>query len=426
MEAVNIEYKMKVKKVPKLRFPKFDGEWETIKLGELFSFKNGINADKEKYGRGAKFISVLDIIDNHYITYDNILGSVEITEKEFEKNEVTYGDILFQRSSETREEVGQANVYLDKERSAVFGGFVIRGKKKADYQPIFMNYLLKTWLARKEITTKSGGSTRYNVGQDILRDVVIYSTSLPEQQKIAVFLSSVDKKIQQLNCKKLLLEQYKKGVMQKLFSRELRFKDENGNDYTDWEEKRFYDLLSEVLDFRGRTPLKLGKEWGGEILSLSANNVKDGYIDLDAECNLGSYELYDKWMGKVNLEEGDIIFTMEAPLGKALLLPDSKKYILSQRVIAFKTTSDISNRFLIQLIWSIQFQNKINRLSTGSTAKGINQKSLKMVRIKIPCLVEQQKIALVLSNIDKKIKAIQTQLNQTQQFKKGLLQQMFV
>ncbi len=89
-------------------------------------------------------------------TYDDIIGSVEITDKELEKNQVTYGDILFQRSSETREEVGQANVYLDKERSAVFGGFVIRGKKNVDYEPIFLNYLLKTWLVRKEITTRTG------------------------------------------------------------------------------------------------------------------------------------------------------------------------------------------------------------------------------------------------------------------------------
>jgi len=256
MEAANIEHKNEVEKTPKLRFPEFEGEWKNIKLGELFSFKNGINADKEKYGSGVKFINVLDIINNHYITYNNILGSVEITEKEFEKNEVTYGDILFQRSSETREEVGQANVYLDKERSAVFGGFVIRGKKIADYQPIFMNYLLKTWLARKEITTRSGGSTRYNVGQDTLRKIVIYSTSISEQKKIASCLSKVGQKIQQLTRKKELLEQYKKGVMQKIFSRELRFKDDNGNNFSDWEEKQLSEFL--IPTFREvPTPSKL-------------------------------------------------------------------------------------------------------------------------------------------------------------------------
>ena len=217
--------------MPKIRFQEFDREWMKIILGELLSFKNGLNSDKQNYGSGVKFINVLDIINNDFITYDNIIGSVEVSDSEYEKNKVGYGDILFQRSSETREEVGQSNVYLDV-KNALFGGFVIRGKMKQNYYPMFMNYLLKTWLARKEITTKSGGSTRYNVGQDTLSKVTIYTTSLPEQQKIAEFLSAVDEKIRQLTRKKELLEQYKKGVMQKLFSQEIRFKkDENGSDY---------------------------------------------------------------------------------------------------------------------------------------------------------------------------------------------------
>ena len=115
--------------IPKLRFPEFEGEWENKKLGRLLTFKNGLNASKEQYGRGVKFINVLDIITNDYITYDNIIGQVDVSPKEIDKNKVEYGDILFQRSSETREDVGQANVYLDRNQVAVFGGFIIRGRK---------------------------------------------------------------------------------------------------------------------------------------------------------------------------------------------------------------------------------------------------------------------------------------------------------
>ena len=92
-------------------------------------FKNGINASKEQYGKGVKFINVLDILNNDFITHDKIIGSVDVENEIFEKYPVNYGDILFQRSSETREEVGSASVYLDKEHTATFGGFVIRGKK---------------------------------------------------------------------------------------------------------------------------------------------------------------------------------------------------------------------------------------------------------------------------------------------------------
>src|SRR5690606_35717309 len=104
-----------------------DGEWVEKKLGELLEFKNGINASRGQYGKGIKFINVLDILRDEAINYDNIIGSVDIDEAVFQKSSVAFGDILFQRSSETQEEVGTANVYLDKKRTATFGGFVIRG-----------------------------------------------------------------------------------------------------------------------------------------------------------------------------------------------------------------------------------------------------------------------------------------------------------
>lgn len=117
--------------VPQLRFSEFSGEWEEKKLGNVLSFKNGINADKEQYGKGYKFINVLDIINNNTIVYNNIIGSVDISKDVFEKNKVGYGDILFQRSSEIREEAGQSSVYLDKDHFSTFGGFVIRGQKNS-------------------------------------------------------------------------------------------------------------------------------------------------------------------------------------------------------------------------------------------------------------------------------------------------------
>ena len=197
-------------------------------------------------------------------------------------------------------------------------------------------------------------------------------------------------------------------------------------DATKWQPCAFYDLLDDVLDFRGRTPKKLGMEWGnGTIVSLSANNVKNGFIDFEAECNLGSEELYENWMGQVDLQKDDIVFTMEAPLGNALLIPDEEKYILSQRVVAFKTNKDVRNAFLVQLIWSEGFQRTIKRLSTGSTAKGINQKTLKKVSVALPDSAEQEKIAACLSSLDELIAAESRKLETLQAHKKGLMQQLF-
>ena len=202
----------------------------------------------------------------------------------------------------------------------------------------------------------------------------------------------------------------------------LRFPEFRG----EWRELTFGELLDDIIDFRGRTPVKLGMEWGnGNITSLSANNVKNGFIDYKAECNLGSEELYQRWMGDVRLEKDDIVFTMEAPLGNALLLPDSRKYILSQRVVAFKTKSQVVNPFLVQLIWSEGFQYAISELSTGSTAKGINQKALKTVPVKVPHPKEQQKIAECLSSVDELIAAQARKVDALKTHKKGLMQQLF-
>ena len=129
---------------PKLRFSNFQDAWKEKGLGDFMSFKNGINAEKGQHGYEKKFINVLDIIADKPIFHDQIIGSVDVTEREFENNKVIFGDILFQRSAETREEVGQSNIYLDKNKPATFGGFVIRGRPIIEFDPIYFDLLLKS------------------------------------------------------------------------------------------------------------------------------------------------------------------------------------------------------------------------------------------------------------------------------------------
>lgn len=178
-----------------MRFREYTDSWTLIPIKKLLRFQNGINADSTKYGKGIKYISVSDILNNQYITYDCIKGLIDIDEKTFNKFIVEYGDILFQRSSETFEDIGRANVYLDKEHSATFGGFVIRGKKISDYNPIFFRYLLCTHNARKQTVRMGAGAQHYNIGQEGLEKICLYFPCLQEQQKISDFLSTIDNKI---------------------------------------------------------------------------------------------------------------------------------------------------------------------------------------------------------------------------------------
>ena len=265
---------MRDRNVPKLRFEGFSDEWEEKKLGKLLEFKNGINADKDAYGKGVKFINVLDILNNNFITASKILGKVEIDKNTLEKYSVNYGDVLFQRSSETREEVGTANVYLDDE-TVTFGGFVIRGKKVGEYNPLFMNGLLKSSSARKEITTKAGGSTRYNVGQETLLEVALKFPTLKEQEKIANFLNKVDNIIEKQEEKVSSLEKYKKGMMQKIFSQEIRFKKDDGGEYPEWNKKQ----LGEIGYFKTSSVDKLINE---DDKSVKLVNYMDVYKHTDS------------------------------------------------------------------------------------------------------------------------------------------------
>ncbi|MBE7170141.1 MAG: restriction endonuclease subunit S [Williamsia sp.] len=205
--------------VPQLRFAEFreSGEWEEKRLDQLLQFKNGLNASKELYGKGVKFINVLDILQNEFITYEMIIGSVDVSEEIVKNFSVDYGDILFQRSSETQEEVGTTNVYLDQQRTSTFGGFVIRGKKIGEYEPVFLNKLLKTQTIRTSIQSKSGGSTRFNIGQETLSSTKVLLPSIIEQKTIADCLSSLDELIAAQTEKIEALKLHKKGMMQGLF-----------------------------------------------------------------------------------------------------------------------------------------------------------------------------------------------------------------
>lgn len=404
---------------PKLRFEGFSDFWSVKKLGEYLSFKNGINADRDSYGNGYKFINVLDIINNDFITNELITGSVDVSESVFQKNKVSYGDILFQRSSENREEAGQSNVYLDPDVTSTFGGFVIRGKAKRSYNPVFLNYLLKTHLARKEIVSKSGGSTRYNVGQDTLAEVNIYiSDNSAEQQKIADFLSVVDEKIRLLKEKHALLQQYKKGVMQKLFSQEIRFKDENGQAFPDWEEKAMGDVLNPTI----REVAKPNENY----LALGIRSHMKGTFQ-KPDSDPSSIAMDKLYVVRANDLVVNITFAWEGAIAIAKAEDDGG--LVSHRFPTYICKPEYATHRYFEYIIKLKlFKHKLDLISPGGAGRNRVLSKSEFLKLKwpFPSLDEQLKIADFLDTLDKKLNAIQQQIELTHTFKRGLLQQMFV
>lgn len=389
---------------PDLRFPEFTDNWTKKLLSDFMTFKNGINASKENYGSGYKFINVLDIIQNDFITHDKIIGSVNIDVSDFNKNIVEFGDILFQRSSETREEVGQANVYLDNDSPATFGGFVIRGKKKSDFDPRFMNYLLKTSKARNEITSKSGGSTRYNVGQNTLSKVTIHvPNTAKEQEKIGTFLFKIETYIKLLNKKKDVLKEYKKGAIQKVFSQEIRFKDNEGNEFPNWRAESLRNLCK----------ISKGQQLNkSELFDTGKYPCQNGGINPSGYTNL-----FNTDKNTITISEGgnscgyvNFLKTKFWAGGHCYKLTDLKLFI--------------DNIFLYQ---TLKYnQNKIMKLRVGSGLPNIQIGDIGNFKIEYPILDEQLKISTFLTSIDDSIANIEKKINNVIIFKQGLLQKMFV
>jgi len=362
------------------------------------TFKNGVNADKSMYGSGRKFINVLDVIASAPITHDRIIGSVTVSDKEFAKNEVQYGDILFQRSSETREEVGQSNVYLDKDETATFGGFVIRGRATTEFDPMFFHALLKTDKVRDDMTSRSGGSTRYNIGQDSLASVTVHIPTLPEQQKIAAFLGAVDAKLAALAARQAALARFKAGLMQKLFSQQLRFTRDDGGAFPDWQEFPFDDLVKTI-------PSKPYQVLSSEIFDKGTYKVVDQGKGLIAG--------FSEAASRVLKNVGAIVFGDHTT---------ELKYVDFDFIVGADGTKVLrSDKCNLKYLYYFLQENRVEQ-------EGYKRhfSILRQMVVSLPHPDEQQKIADALAAMDAKIQAVADQVTKLQTFKKGLLQQMFV
>lgn len=194
----------------------------------------------------------------------------------------------------------------------------------------------------------------------------------------------------------------------------------------EWMTQTIAQASRKIQDYRGRTPKKLGMDWGGgDIPALSAGNVKMGFIDFAEECYLASELLYKRWMVNGDIEQGDIVFTMEAPLGNVALIPDNRKYILSQRTVLLQPNSEtIYSPFLYQVLMSHWFQRQLIENATGSTAQGIQRKKFEKLSVVCPPLPEQRAIAAALSDVDALLAKLDQIIAKKRDLKQAAMQQL--
>ena len=340
-----------------MRFPEFSGEWEEHTLSEYLEFKNGLNPDAKRIGNGLPFISVMDVLSEGVIRYDNIRGKVDATEKEIECFGVKNGDILFQRSSETLEDVGRANVYMD-DRTAIYGGFVIRGRKIGNYDPMFFKFLLATPLARKSTCRMGAGAQHFNIGQEGLSKISLFFPHIEEQRKIASLLSLIDQRIATQN--KIIedLKLLKSAISKHLFARK--------------------DVLETTICLSNIATLKNGYAFQsskynalGKWKILTITNVSgERYIN-DEDCNC-IINLPNDIQDHQVLKEGDILISLTGNVGRVSLCKNGD-YLLNQRVGLLCITKNVNQEFLYQILSSQRFENSMIACGQGAAQMNIGK-----------------------------------------------------
>ena len=399
-----------VEKKPQLRFPEFSKGWKTTELNQIVEISSKKLNPKE-------ITDTYKCIELEHLSQGtgHLLGYTSSNDQASTKNIFEKNQVLF----------GKLRPYLKKYWKATFDGvcsteiWVLNGiKENNDY--IFQ--LIQTHKFN-QIANVSSGSKMPRSDWKYMAGIPFTIPKLEqEQQKIASFLMAVDTKIEQLSHKKTLLEQYKKGVMQKIFSQEIRFKADDGSDYPDWEEKKLGEVFSEIKDKVGKQNIETysisagkgfvsQKEKFGKDISGRQNENYTVLIPEQFSYNKGNSKIY---------KYGCIYHNT---IGKSIAVPNV--------FISFTLIDNSMSVYFFAKLFEDHYLDRGLRKIISSSARmdgllNVNKKYFFELLLPVPSSGEQQKIANFLSSVDTKIGYVSKQLDSTKEFKKALLQQMFV
>jgi type I restriction enzyme S subunit len=207
----------------KRRLPGFTGAWETVDLGALFTFKNGLNKGKEFFGEGTPIVNYMDVYEHAALYYQRCVGRVTVSKHELKNFDVKRGDVFFTRTLETVDEIGMAAVMLDEPKDTVFSGFLLRARPRDERLcDGFKRYCFASRSVRSQIVSKSSYTTRALTNGKLLSGVVILVPTVKEQEAIATVLSDIDAEIAALEIRRDKTRTLKQGMMQQLLTGSIR------------------------------------------------------------------------------------------------------------------------------------------------------------------------------------------------------------
>lgn len=403
---------------PKLRFKGFDSKWNKYKISEVTEYLvDGTHFSPKSTDGDFKYITSKNIrndgLDLTQISYI----SKEEHEVIYKRCKVQLGDILL-----TKDGANTGNCCLntlDEEFSLLSSVAVLRGKQR-QFDNNFILQILQSDIGQNTIISSMSGQAITRITLAKLKDYSFCFPHFEEQTKIASFLSAVNEKISQLTQKHQLLSQYRQGMMQKLFSQQIRFKANDGSEFGEWEEK----TISEIASYRrGSFPQPYGlPEWLDDngFPFVQVYDVSDNML-LKDKTKIKISELAAKQ--SVLATAGTVIITLQGSIGRVAKM-QYDAYV-DRTLLIFQDYSMPINtdyfKYALYLLFNVEKEK-----ADGGIIKTITKETLSKFNLGIPCLEEQTKIANFLSAIDQKIEVVAQQIEQAKEWKKGLLQQMFV
>lgn len=404
-------------KVPQLRFPEFSGEWEKSRLGNVATFLKGKGISKADTDPEGKLECIR--YGELYTHYDELIEEIR-SKTNLDKKALVMskkGDVIIPASGESALDIATASC-VKKEGVAYSGDLNII---RSSINGLFLAYYLNN-KRKHDIARYAQGASVIHLYATQMKSLLLWNpNNTKENDKIALFLTTVDKKISLLKQKHEQLEQYKKGIMQQLFSQQLRFKDDNGQDFQDWDAKALSSIAKKVST----------KNKNDSVKSVLTNSAKHGIVnqldyfdkDIANENNLTNYCV---------VEKNDFVYnpriSMHAPVG-----PIKRNHICKgvmsplYTVFRFKDVEllDFVEIFFGTTFWH-RYMNSIANFGARHDRMNITSGDFFALPIEVPCVEERKKLVDFVKSIDQKINLAQQQIEQTQAYKQGLLQQMFV
>lgn len=413
-----------VKKVPELRFPEFSGEWEEKMLGDVLTILDG---DRGKnYPSGSDFLEYGHTL---FLNASNVTkNGFSFTLKQYitEKKSISMGNGKLVKDDvvlTTRGSIGNIGwydeeIYREIPYARINSGMLILRSNNKDMASFVSQFLMST-KGKRQIDRISFGSAQPQLTK---KDIKLYRIDFPqikEQQKIGEFFSKLDRQIELEEQKLEKLEEQKKGYMQKIFSQELRFKDGNGNNYSEWIKTNLKFLVS----------YKNGKGYEKEVVQNGKYNI----INLNSISTKGMLKDSGKYSDfeDITLKKNDLIMILSDVakgnlIGKTAIIDQDDKYLLNQRVASLRIKDESTSNVLFIYYFINYFRQYFINMSTGMSQLNINKSTVEDFLIYLPYIEEQDKIGNFFSNLDKSIIKQLDKIELLKERKKGFLQKMFV